>query len=281
MRMSRTVGLAIFLALAALPLALGVAYALLYSLGLTGLLNEGFTLVHWRAVLSAGFFWKSLGFSAYVALTTMVISVALGLLAVVRGEQHFRKGWLSTFIYLPLTLPAMVVGFIVFQWLSKAGLFSRLAYQWGWTSSLEAFPDWVNDPYGVGIICSHVFMATPFFIIFFTQLYQSEQLAAHQQLAATLGASSRQLLWRITTPMLLRRAFPTLVLYFIFVLSSYEIPLLLGNQSTQMVSVLTIRKLQRFDLLEIPQAYTISVLYTILVIAMVLFLLRNRNSKLA
>ena len=36
-------GLALFFLLAAFPLLLGIGYALLYSLGLTGILGEGFT----------------------------------------------------------------------------------------------------------------------------------------------------------------------------------------------------------------------------------------------
>lgn len=80
-------------------------------------------------------------------------------------------------------------------------------------------------------------------------------------------------------PVLLRQSFPTLVLYFIFVMGSYEIPLLLGSQSPQMMSVLTIRKLQRFDLTDMPQAYVVGVLYTVFVVGVVVFLLRKKSGE--
>jgi putative spermidine/putrescine transport system permease protein len=175
----------------------------------------------------------------------------------------------------------MVVAFVVFQTLSGAGLASRLAYNLGLTGGIEDFPNWVNDAWGAGIIAAHVFMATPFFIILLAQLYQSERLGEYAQLAATLGATARQSARRVIVPVLLRQSFPTLVLYFIFVMGSYEIPLLLGSQSPQMVSVLTIRKLQRFDLADIPQAYTIGVLYMVFVSAAAVFLLRNKAGKKA
>lgn len=277
MNIFRTLGLFLFIALAATPLLLAAGYALLYSLGLTGLLNEGFTLVHWAEVVFSIEFWRTIGFSMYVALTAIGISVALALFAVVRWTVFFQKGPLAFLIYLPLALPAIVVAFISFQLLSGAGFFSRLSYQTGLIGSLENFPSLVNDPYGVGIILSHVFMATPFFIILFSNLYRNERLEEYAQVAATLGASARQISARVIAPALLTRSFSTIALYFIFVMGSYEIPLLLSSQSPTMVSVLTIRKLQRYNLYDIPQAYTISVIYTLLVVVLVFYLLNTQR----
>lgn len=42
--MAQKLGIAWFLTLSVLPLAAGLIYALLYSLGLAGILAEGFTL---------------------------------------------------------------------------------------------------------------------------------------------------------------------------------------------------------------------------------------------
>jgi putative spermidine/putrescine transport system permease protein len=271
--------LGLFLALTALPIALGIGYALLRSMGLAGLGAQGFTLRHWEAVLSGGEFWRSLGLSFRVAGCSIGLAGVLALAAVLKAPERWQRGGLSWLMYLPLTLPAMVVAFVVFQMLSGAGLVSRLAYKLGLTSGIQDFPNWVNDSWGIGIIAAHVFMATPFFIILFAQLYQSERLGEYAQLAATLGATARQSARRVIVPVLLRQSFPTLVLYFIFVMGSYEIPLLLGSQSPQMVSVLTIRKLQRFDLADIPQAYAIGVLYMVFVAAAAVFLLRNNAEK--
>lgn len=262
-----------------MPLGAGLIYALLYSLGLTGILNSGFTLAHWEKLLLGGEFWRSLGFSVWVALATMAISIALSLTAVLRWQRAFEGKFLSFLIYLPLVFPAMVVGFYTFQMLSKSGVLSRVSYQLGWINNLNQFPDWINDNWGIGIIVAHIFMATPFLIILFSNLYQNERLDEFVKLAETLGASQQQIVWRVTTPVLLNRAFATLVLYFIFVMSSYEIPLLLGSQSREMISVLTIRKLQRFNLNDIPQAYAISVLYGVVLITLVINLLGKYNHK--
>ncbi|MCB0598138.1 MAG: ABC transporter permease subunit [Lewinellaceae bacterium] len=274
---STYLGLGLFFTLTAFPLLLGIGYALFYSLGLAGILSDGFTLEHWRAVLGSAGFWEAMAFSAYVALVSIGLAVALALGLVVRRPLAFERGPLSFYIYLPLAMPAIVMAFFIFQMMSKGGALSRIAYQLGLVEGLSQFPDWVNEQYGIGIITAHFLMALPFFIILYTQTYSHEGIKALMQQALTLGASRRQAAWRVAAPVLFRRSFATAILYFLFVMGSYEIPLLLGSQSRQMVSVLAIQKLQRYNLADIPQAYAISVVYSAIVIALVLWLLGSRR----
>ena len=262
------------------PLLLGVGYALLYSLGLTGLVSRGLSLDAWEKTIGTGVLWTTLGFSIGVAAVSIALSVGLALATVLYGRSLFQRGALSFLIYLPLVFPAIVVAFYTFQLLGKAGFLSRLAYQAGLSDGLTAFPDWVNDPYGIAIVFAHVLMATPFFIILFLNLYSNERLEDFSRVAVSLGATRAQARWRVAIPVLIRKSFATLVLYFIFVMGSYEIPLLLGSQSPQMVSVLAIRKLQRFNLGDIPQAYAISVVYALLVVGLVIWLIGRRREQL-
>ena len=217
-------------------------------------------------------FWQSLGFSVWVAAASTGIATLLALAAAIAWQRDFRKGWLSYAVYLPLTAPAIVVGFFTFQLLSKGGFLSRISYHLGLTNSLTAFPDWVNDPLGVGIIAAHAWMAAPFFVLLFVHLFETEQLSPLGQAARTLGAGRRQVVWRVLVPVLLRKAAPTLLLYAFFMVGAYDIPLLLGAQSPQMISVLAIRKLQRFDLGDVPQAYAISFFFVVVVVLLLIFL---------
>lgn len=270
---TKYLALGLFLALAVLPLLAGLGYALAYSLGLVGFRSAGFTLVHWEAVLGSTFFWRTLAFSAYVAVVTIGLAVGAALWMVVTRPKAILRGSLSMFIYFPLAIPAIVMAFFVFQMLSGGGLLSRIGYQLGLMEGLEQFPGLVNDNWGIGIITAHFLMAAPFFVILFANLYDNEKLDALVQLARTLGASPRQAAWRVAAPVLLKRAFAAIVLYGLFVMGAYEAPLLLGSQSQQMVSVLTIQKLQRFNLADIPQAYVISIAYAVLVISLAVWLL--------
>lgn len=274
---SGLLSLALFLLLIAVPLILAFGYAALYSVGLAGILHRGWTLEHWAQTLSSPEVGSSFLFSFYVAATTLFITLTISLLLALDFQKHAQGRWFSTVFYFPLAIPAVVASFFTFQVLSKAGVLSRVFFHLGVIGGLEQFPDLINDRFGIGIIATHVMMSLPFFTIVFTNLYESEKIEELHQLSQTLGATSIQASWRVGIPILFRRAFPTIILYFIFVFGSYEIPLLLGRQSPQMISVLMIRKLQRFNLMDIPTAYSIAMMYLILAGGMILLLFGKRK----
>jgi putative spermidine/putrescine transport system permease protein len=239
------------------PILLSFGYATLYSFGLVGILNTSFTLSNWTNTLASREVILAFLFSFYVALVSMFITITIALVLTSIFRQEVNR---ASVIYLPLGIPAIVAAFYTFQLLSKAGLFSL-----------------IHDAFGVAIIATHVLMAVPFFTILFTNLNASENLDELRNLARTLGGTVRQVEFKVAIPILLRKAFPTIVLYFIFVLGSYEIPLILGRQYPQMVSVLMIRKLQRFNLLDIPTAYAMAVLYLIITATMIVLLFRGKK----
>jgi putative spermidine/putrescine transport system permease protein len=262
--MFRRASLLVYLLLCIVPLLLGLGYVLAYSFGLIGLLNHGFTTAHWRAVLLDKTFWQSLGYSLYIALACMSIVVVVSAALLAGFRKNLTQGFLSAFIYLPLTLPAIVAAFVCFQLWSKSGLISRMVYQVGWIANLDQFPEWINDAWGLGIIFTHTFMATPFFTLLFLQVYEREKIQRLEQLAFTLGATPRQAWLKVTAPILWRKSFFSILLYLVFVMGAYETPLLLGRQSPEMIAPLIIRKLQKFNLLDMPQAYVISAAYLLL-----------------
>ena len=267
----------VFIFFTIVPLLMSFSYAVLYSLGLAGVLHSGVTISYWRNTIASHEVISSFLFSLYVAIVSMTITIAAALFLNSIFTKELSRGKLSTLIYLPLALPAIVAAFFTFQTFSKSGLLSRIFLQFGWITNVQDFPDLIHDTLGFGIIATHVMMALPFFAILFTNLSDSENIHELRRLARTLGASFRQAEFKVTIPILLQRAFPAIVLYFIFVLGSYEIPLLLGRQNPQMISVLMIRKLQRFNLLDIPSAYTMAVLYLLLTGGIVVLLFRKRK----
>lgn len=271
-------GFALFLAVAVLPVAGSLVYALLYTIGLTGLLSEGFTLGHWAAVLGGGELWGSLALSAAVAFASCFAATLGGLLLALGLPAEVRRGPLSFALYLPLAIPFVAGAFLGFEILSGAGVLSRIAWHLGLTTGIDGFPSLTNDALYVGVVVTHAFLALPFLAVVFTQLYESESLDAYVALSRSLGATGAQTLRRVTLPMLLRRARPNLALLFIVLFGSYEIPLLLGRQSPQMISVLTVRKYQRFDLLQKPEAFVIAIVYTITVLLLLAIAFRSRAS---
>jgi len=274
----KKISLIFFSAVVALPVCSGLVYASLYSLGIVGVLNSGVTLENWSIVIFGSPFWASIAFSLYVGIISISLSLLFALFIALSWRKALKNGMLSTVIYLPLCFPATVMAFFGFQMLSKSGFLSRLGFSAGIIDNLNSFPALVNDAYGIGIITTSVILVTPFFVILFTNLYQTEKISEYKELAITLGASKLELLHKVTLPILLKKSYATICLFVIFVMGSYEIPLLLGRQSPQMISVATLQKIQRFNLYDIPQGFAMAVLYVLIVVGFLLVLyLKNRN----
>ena len=274
------IGLALFFLLALIPIVFSIGYALAYSLGLTGLLSEGFTWRHWQALFDSSEVWASFGLSLYVAAIVVLATLILSLAIALSVRQSLNRGPLSYAIYLPLAIPATVAAFIAFQVLSGGGYVSRLFMQWGFIEFIVQFPDLVNDGAAVAIIVSHVGLALPFFVILFHEIYASERLDDLVRLAQTMGASKVQVLRRVVLPILLHRGTMHIALLFIVVLGSYEIPLLLGQQAPQMVSVMTMRKYEMFDIAQKPEAFIAALLYTFVVLGMLAYIFRSRQNRM-
>ena len=272
-------GLLLFLVLAILPIAFSLGYAGFYSLGLTGLLSEGFTWSHWGAVFSAREVWYSLGLSIYISAITALLTVTVSIALSMHLRKSLSHGTLSAAIYLPLAIPATVSAFLVYQLLSGAGFFSRLVMTWGLIDSINDFPDLINDAAGIGIIAAHTGLAIPFFTILFHEIYTRERIDALVNVAHTLGATNRDTLFAITLPLLIKRSTMNITLLFIVVMGSYEIPLLLGRQSPQMISVLTMRKYEMFDISEKPEAFIAAILYTLLVLVLLTFVFKRSGAR--
>lgn len=273
------IALGLYLLLTALPLLAGIVYALLTSVGLTGALSQGFTLSHWQWALESTEVWKSITFSMYIATMALAIAMCLAFFLVIYLRPQLEKGWLSRAIYMPLAIPAAVAAFFSFQMLSASGLLARFFYQLGWINSIHQFPELINDAWGIGIILTHALMAFPFLTLVLLNLYESKGILALSELASTLGARSVDIRVKVVFPILFKGIMPTLGLFFLFILGAYEIPLLLGRQDPQMITLLTLRKLQRFDLSVIPQAYVVVLIYIALVLMVMLWGLKGKKIR--
>ena len=266
-------GLGLFGVVAVAPTLFAIGYAVLYSVGAVGLLSDGLSLDAWRRVLGGGEALASFGLSLGVAGATVAIVLVLSL-GIAVGLRREVRGWLGGWLYLPLAIPAVVGAFVAFQLFTPSGLVARWLTAAGLLSSMDAFPRLVNDRWAVGIVAAHVGLATPYFALLFDEVARASRLDALGAMARTLGATARQVRWRVELPVLLRRAAPNALLFFVAVFGSYEIPLLLGRQAPQMVSVLTLRKFERFDLADKPEAFVLAVLYTVVVVALLAGLFR-------
>ena len=120
-------------------------------------------------------------------------------------------------------------------------------------------------------------MAVPFFTLLFASHYDAAGIKELAGLARSLGASAAQITLRVAAPIILRRSILAVALVFITVLGSYEIPILLGRQTPEMVSVIIYRKYALFDIADKPEAYIIALMYTALVGGILFFAFKGHR----
>lgn len=268
----------LFVLLVGLPVFSGLTYAFLYSIGVFGILNTEINFSAWTSVFSDIYFWKSIVFSLYVGVVSVTISSVISFLLAYYWRENFKKGILSIIIYLPLCFPATVMAFFVYQMLSQSGFASRIVYSLHLTKGISDFPEIINDAFGIGIIFTMITLITPFFIILFSSVYQSEKIDDLTALGATLGASKNQLIRRIVIPIIFKKTAVSLLLFVIFVMGNYEVPLLLSRQNPQMISVAIVQKIHRFNLYDIPKGYIMSIVYvTFLLLVLGFIVFKNPN----
>ncbi|MGB3774323.1 MAG: ABC transporter permease subunit [Leeuwenhoekiella sp.] len=272
-------GIIFFVLIGVVPFFAAFLYALGYSFGVLGILNDGFTTRFWEQVFISGEFLKSFVYSAAIALISLLLSIGGALWVTLKFRRELDRKFLSFMLYLPLAIPGVVAGFFMIQLFSKGGFFARIAYQLGWIEKTSQFPDLVNDSLAFGIIVTFITMLIPFFTLLFLNVYKNERIEELSLLAYALGASANQVTQRIFLPIILKKTWVLIALYFIFLLGAYEVPLILGQESPQMLSVLIIRETRQFDLSKISEGYVVAVIYTIVVsiTAILLFLPKRKT----
>jgi putative spermidine/putrescine transport system permease protein len=273
------IGILFFFGVIIMPFAIAFLYALLYSFGLVGILNDGFTIAYWLTVLSAPQLGYSFLYSGLIAAVSVIFSVGLSLFTVLYLKKTLNKPFINFMLYMPLAIPGIVSAFFTYQLFARTGLFSRLGYQLGIITEAASFPDLINDQFAFGIILTFISLLAPFFILFYLNLYKNENLEALERVAISLGANPKLATLKVSLPILLKKSQTVVLLYFIFLLGAYEVPLILGQESPQMLSVLILQELRQFDLNKIPEGYTMAVIYTSVVSLITFFIFRSQKNK--
>jgi putative spermidine/putrescine transport system permease protein len=273
------IGFTLFVVFAVLPFTLAFGYAILYSFGLIGVVNEGFTLEFWKEVLTSSTLGESFLYSAIISAVGVLLSVSLALWVVLKFKESFNNKYLSFIIYMPLAVPGIVSAFFTYQLFAQAGFFARISYHFNWINSVQQFPDLVNDNLAIGIIITFISLLTPFFILLYLNIYKDEKIEELSQLSKALGANKKQVALKVSLPIMLKKSWVLILLYFIFLLGAYEVPLILGQESPQMLSVLILRELKQFDLTKISEGYVMAVVYTMVIMSATLFIFSRKKLR--
>ena len=248
-----------------------VVLALLRSFGLLAFgASTGPSLDAYRQLFADPEFGRSLLLTLYVAVVSTTLAVTLGIGAALVLRRLVRGRRLATTLFqLNLPIPHVIGAVAILALLGQSGLLSRVATQTGIIDGPGSFPAMVFDPFAIGVIAQYVWKEVPFVGIVALAILHASGTDL-EEAAQTLGASPWQRLRHVLLPLLLPGVLSASVIVFAFTFGTFEVPLLLGRSFPAVLPVLAHQRYTDIDLTARPEAMAISVVITVLVIAVVL-----------
>jgi thiamine transport system permease protein len=236
---------------------------------------EGSTWSVWQVVSSPATL-RVVWFSVWQAALSTFLTLLIGLPgAYLFGRFSFRgRGLLQTLTAIPFIMPTLVVAAAFNALLGPRGWINQALMSW---LDLGTPPIQFMNTLGA-ILVAHVFYNTTI-ILRSVGDFWSRMDPRMEQAARSLGANRWQTWWKVTLPLLAPAVSAAALLVFIFNFTSFGVVLILGGPrfATLEVEIYT----QAINLLNLPQAATLSILQMICttVFTLVYQRLSNRTSQ--
>lgn len=253
----------------------GIVLAVLQSLGI-GLPfpYEGGLLDSYKALLTP-YMLRSFLLSIKVGAIAALFSVVIGtILAVGLWRMPSFLQQAGVIYKIPLILPHLAVGFIVFFFWAKSGLISSAMFHAGITTSPQDFPSILFGGDGWGMIIAYVYKQIPFALL---MIYASLKRLDMRLLetAYMLGAGKVRAFKTVTYPHISGTIHSTFCILFLVGFGAFEIPFLLGGSQPAMLSIEAYNLYFRKELYHRPQAMAILIAIFIFSIAFLTIYLRS------
>ena len=248
----------------------GLVQAVVQSLGyLPAFGMDELTLGHYRHVLTDFRFLSSLQYTFYIALTSSILSVILGVFVAFLVYKSRRGDKLSFSLYrVPIIIPHIVVIIMVFHIYFQTGIVSRFAYNLGLIESAHDFPLLIFDRTGAGIMLVYLYKQIPFVALMVFTISRNLD-RKYFQVAENLGASPFQIMTRITFPLLAPTVLSAFLITFAFGFGAFEVPYLLGSPARHTLPVLAFIDYRSPVLADRPAAMAINVIISALSLFMI------------
>jgi len=248
----------------------GLIQAVVQSLGyLPEFGMDELTLGSYRRVLTDFRFTSSLQYTFYIALTSSVLSVILGVFAAFLVHKTGRGNKLSfTFYRVPILIPHIVVIIMIFHICFQTGIISRFAYNLGLIGSANDFPLLIYDRGGAGILLVYLYKQVPFVALMVFSISRNLD-RKYYQIAENLGATPFQIMMRITLPLLAPTILSAFLITFAFGFGAFEVPYLLSSPARHTLPVLAFLDYRSPVLADRPAAMAINVIISVLSLFMI------------
>lgn len=227
----------------------GLILGFMQSLGYMPITNNyDLSLRAYTNILSQKSFLQSLGLTAWISISTTLLSSILAITFALTLRQNLWGKRVVNFIYqLNIPVPHMVGAIGILFLFSQSGLLSRFTYMIGLTETTADFPIFIYDKLGIGILLEYLWKTTAFTGVILIAVIQSLG-EDYEDLARTLGANRLQRFLYVIFPLLMPGLLRSSILVFAFSFGNYEVPYLLGPKYPTALSVLAYEYYRDIDL---------------------------------
>ena len=248
----------------------GVVLGIAQSFGYFPLLGlKEFTLQYYIETLSNPEFLDALAYSLYISIVSSVVAGVIGVFFAYQLAKLPKKHTLVRLIYkLPIIVPHIIATLLVFLFFTQSGLLSRILYNLEIIEKINNFPPMVFDKKGIGIILVYLWKEIPF-IALITYTVLKHINSSFEEVAANLGANSRQIFWHIYLPLSLPSIGSAIIIVFAFSFGAFEIPFLLGPTYPKTLPVMAYQRYISSDLMQRPYAMVIAVVLTVICVILI------------
>ncbi|MEW9122807.1 MAG: ABC transporter permease subunit [Thermotaleaceae bacterium] len=256
----------------------GLVNALLQSLGYFPLIGmRKLTFDYYKEVLKNKDFIHGFCFSLCISFFSSAVAVGMGVYLSYILVSRRKKDKLVKLLYkLPIIVPHSAAVLLMLMLLSDSGIVARVLFHLNWIDSQSSLMSMVFDRRGVGIIISYIWKEIPF-IAMVVYTVMSKVNDGLTEAAYNLGASSKQVFFYVTLPLLMPTISSSFIIIFAFSFGAFEVPYLIGPTFPKALPVMAY--IHYIDPNLAMRPYAMVILMTITLISILLILLYSRFMK--
>lgn len=205
--------------------------------------DGGFTLEHYRRILTEDLYWRSFLLTFRIALMVTALTLVLGY-PVAYAAAHAKRPWdvlILSFVILPFWTSVLVRAYAWLVLLQRTGVTNQVLDRLGLISEPLAL---VHNELGTVVATVHILL--PFMVL---PLYSTMQKIPRElvQAGASLGGGPLHTFLRVFVPLSLPGIIAGLTLVFVLCLGFYITPELLGGGRTVLVSMVVSRNVELYN----------------------------------
>ena len=227
--------------------------------------HDGFTLEHYRRIVTEDVYWRSFALTFEISLAVTVLALLLGypLAYLANAVPRAWSTLILALVMLPFWTSVLVRAYAWLVLLQRTGVINKLLRYLDVIGEPLAL---VHNTFGVMVATVHILL--PFMVL---PLYASMQKISKDLMlaGASLGASPALTFFRVFLPLSLPGVLAGSTMVFVLCLGFYITPELLGGGRAVMVSMLVSRNVELYDQFGAASAIAVVLLAAVLLIFLV------------